>query len=147
MRNEESQEPLVRLQLGLPAMVAGRNSAQQAANSDQRGVCFKFRDTGTCSRGEQCRFVHNTPDSNSALTSGSGSDTAQRRVKHDFAKAGPCPSGAACSKHPFLESWTFGKNPNGDIVALSPKKGPFISTTIPKKQMENSLNISCLRRK
>ena len=105
---------------------AGRNSAQRAANnSDQRGVCFKFRDTGTCSRGEQCRFVHNTPDSNSALTSGSGSDTAQRRVKHDFAQAGPCPSGAACSKHPFLESWTFGKNPNGDIVALSPKKGPF----------------------
>ena len=69
--------------------------------------------------------MHNTPDSNSALTSGSGSDTAQRRVKHDFAQADPCPNGAACSKHPFLESWTFGKNPNGDIVALSPKKGPF----------------------
>jgi hypothetical protein len=101
---------------------AGGKRAQQATtNSDHKSVCFSFRDTGTCSRGEQCRFAHTVVDSTSASASGSGSDTTQRRGKTDFTKAGPCPNGAD-----FM-SWTFGKDSNGDVVALSPKRGPFLS--------------------
>ena len=63
--------------------------------------------------------------STSASASRATSDTPHRREKTDFAKAGPCPNGAACPEHPFLACWTFGIDWNDDVIALAPKKGPF----------------------
>ena len=87
--------------------VSGAKSGERSSKQEKR-ICFSFRENGTCSRGDKCRFEHNVSRSASASASRATSDTPPRREKTDFTKAGPCPNGAKCPQHPFLACWTFG---------------------------------------
>lgn len=59
-----------------------------------RGVCFTFRDQGSCQYGDGCRFSHDLTGGNGGATGGGAPRKAQ--VCYKFRDLGNCPYGDEC---------------------------------------------------
>lgn len=72
---------------------------QQATN--QQKVCFTFQRSGSCSRGDRCKFLHaaagSEPTMTTSIAGGAGTQTSKStKTCHSFERSGSCSRGDRC---------------------------------------------------